>query len=192
MKEIFGIVGAILLLGSGVPYIAAMLRGRIKPHAFSWLLWSFINLVVFAAQVTEGAGAGAFATGATTVVNFFIGCYALRHGHRHFTRSDWAVFLSALFAIPLWAVMKHPLYSVILVSVIDVVAFWPTMRKSWHAPYQEAVLPFVMGGFGFFFALLAVENYSFTNYCYLVTVLVANAVFISAICWRRKVVGGAV
>jgi hypothetical protein len=186
MKEIFGLLGAALLVTSALPYAHAFWRGAVRPHGFSWILWGLINAIVFAAQAQSGAGAGAWTAGVTALVNLLIGAMALRYGERNITRSDWAVFLSVLAALPLWAATQNPLWSVVLVSVIDTLAFWPTLRKSWHRPHEEAVLPFIMGGVGFACALAALENYSVTNYLYLLVVFVTNALFVTVLLLRRK------
>ena len=185
IKDFFGLLGVIFLMGSSVPYVIALWKRRAKPHAFSWILWSLINAVVCAAQVSDGAGAGAWPAAATALVNAGIAAYALKFGERNFTRSDWAVFLSALAALPLWVVTKDPMWSVILVSVIDTFGFFPTIRKSWHKPYEEVLMTFVLGEIGFFFALLAIENYSLTNWLYPGVVLATNSVFIATLSYRR-------
>lgn len=186
MKEIFGILGVAFLVGSSIPYIYALYKKRARPHAFSWTLWALINAIVFAAQLSDGAGAGAWTAGVTTIVNGGIALHAFIYSKIGFTRGDWLVFLSALLAIPLWIVTKDPLWSVILVSFIDTIAFIPTLRKSWNNPHSEVLMAFVLGMAGFACAILALDNYSVTNWLYPGTVMVTNSVFILALVLRRK------
>ncbi len=187
MKELYATISVILLTGSVIPYVFALWKKTAKPHAFSWLLWGLLQTVVFAAQLTSDAGTGSWGTGTAMVLNLMLGTYALKYGERHFTKSDWAVFISALCAIPLWVITKDPLWSVILVSTIDVVAFWPTVRKSWNKPHEEVAATFLVGGIGFAFSLLALENSDFVNYCYPAVVMAVNVVFVAMLFWRRKV-----
>jgi hypothetical protein len=192
MKDIYGLLGVLFLSASSVPYIIACWKKSAKPHAFSWILWSLINAIVFAAQLTDHAGAGAWSSCTTAIVNGGIALYALKWGEKNITRSDWIVFISALSAIPLWIATKDPMWSVILVSVIDTFGFFPTMRKSWKKPYEEVLMTFVLGEFGFFFSLLALEHYSLTNWLYPVVVLVTNSTFIATLLYRRRVLHRAV
>jgi hypothetical protein len=187
MKEVYGILGVVFLAASSVPYVIACWKKRAKPHAFSWILWSLINAIVCAAQVTSGAGAGAWSAGTTAFVNGCIAVYALRHGEKNITRSDWIMFLAGLAALPLWVLTKDPMWSVILVSVIDTFGFFPTVRKSWAKPYEEVLMTFVLGEIGFFFAILAIESYSLTNWLYPGVVLVTNSIFILTLLYRRWV-----
>lgn len=186
IKAFFGITGAVLLAGSVLPYALAMYRGKIKPHCFTWLLWGLINAIVCAAQMQSSAGAGAWTSGATAIVNTVIGIFAAFYGTRDITRGDWAILLSALSAMPLWWLTDDPLWSVVLLSLIDALAFWPTYRKSWNRPWEEAALPFVIGGLGFTCALIALDTYSLVNVLYGATVLATNAVFITMLLMRRR------
>jgi hypothetical protein len=185
-KEIYGLLGTAFLMGGYAPYLVSLWRGTAKPHAFSWLLWGLINAIVFTVQAAGKAGPGAWTAGMAALFNLGIGLYALRRGERHITRGDWLVCGGALSAIPLWALTKDPLWSVVLVSVIDTLAFYPTLRKSWRRPHEEVATTFAMGLIGFALSLAALQAYNFTNVCYPAKVIVTNAVFILALLYRRK------
>lgn len=187
MKEIYGILGIIFMTGSLVPYFHAMWRKTIKPHAFSWLLWGTINSIVLAAQISEGAQSGAWPTVVSMLGTLGIGFYALKYGETEYTVSDWVFLTLALCAIPLWVMMKDPLWAVVLVCVIDLLAFFPTVRKSWKKPHQENALSFAIGSAGFFFSLMAIEKYVFSNYAYPALVMTANLVFVAMLLLRRRV-----
>jgi hypothetical protein len=186
MLQVFGVLGVALVMGSMVPYARAMWHKTVRPHAFSWCLWGAINAVVCAAQVVSHGGAGAWTSAAAAFFNFVIAVYALRHGEKNITRGDWAIFLSALFALPLWAATKNPLWSVVLLSVLDMMGFFPTIRKSWHQPHGEVLMTFAVGAAGFAFAILALEEKTFVNYCYPATVLALNAAFTVILLYRRR------
>lgn len=187
MKDVFGYIGVAMMLASAVPYFLALARKEIKPHAFSWLLWSLINAIVFAAQLEKEAGGGAWPTGVCALINIIIGLYALKFGERQYTKSDWVFLTLALTAIPLWVMTDDPLWSVVLVSAIDILAFLPTIRKSWLRPFEENATTFVFGTSAFLFSILALENYILSNYLYPAVVLMANAFFVTMLLWRRKV-----
>lgn len=186
MKEILGLMGTAVLMGGFAPYILALWRKTAKPHAFSWLLWGIVNAIVCAAQISEGAGPGAWTSGMAAFLNFCIGFYALRHGERDIAPADWLISGVALMAIPIWFAMKDPLWSVVLVSVIDTLAFLPTIRKSWLRPHEEVAATFVCGFAGFGLSLAAVDTYNFTNICFQSKVLVVNALFIGMLMYRRR------
>lgn len=186
-KTIWTVVGAALMLGSVVPYLWAMFKRRIRPHVFSWFIWGLINLIVFFAQRSEGGGGGAYVTLSTAVINFMIVAYSLRHGEKNITRSDWIVFILALMALPVWQMTQNALYAVLVICVIDLLAFWPTVRKSWLKPFEEATVPFLIGGVGFGCGLLALDAFTLTTALYPALVLTANMFFVAMVLYRRKV-----
>ena len=45
-----GVAVAITVFGT-VPYAIGMLRGQIRPHAFTWLVWTVTTLIAFVGQL---------------------------------------------------------------------------------------------------------------------------------------------
>jgi hypothetical protein len=76
------------------------------------------------AQLSDMAGAGSWATGLSA--SFWPGTaiIALYRGDKHITRGDWLAFAATSLAIPLWIVTSDPLWSVLLVTWIDAVAYF--------------------------------------------------------------------
>ncbi|PZO85412.1 MAG: hypothetical protein DI626_07485 [Micavibrio aeruginosavorus] len=171
---------------SYIPYLLTILKGRTKPHAFSWLIWGILTAIAFAAQITGGGGVGAWVTGFTAATSLIIVALALFKGEKNVTKSDWLTFVTALLAIPLWYFTKNPLNAVILITIIDALAFYPTFRKSWHRPYEENAFTFTLSGIKFIFATLALETLNITTSLYPLSLVFMNGVFVIMILWRRK------
>lgn len=186
IEHIFGLLGTALSFSGYVPYFIALRKKTAKPHAFSWLLWAFLNAVVFAAQITEDGGAGAWAIGVCAGVNLLLGLYALKYGEKNMTRGDWIIFIVSLASIPLWMMTKDPLYSVLLVSAINMAGFVPTIRKSWAKPHEEVALTFLLTGTGFLCSIAALENLVFVNYFYPLVIGVADVGFVLMLWCRRR------
>ena len=83
MKELLGGVGGLLMLFSFLPYGIGILRRRVRPHAFTWILWALINAIVCAAQLSRGAGPGAIPPAVTAALNGLIGGAALFYGEKN-------------------------------------------------------------------------------------------------------------
>ena len=185
--EIMGAIALIIGIVSYIPYLISIKKGQTKPHAFSWLIWGLLTAIAFFAQMTAGAGAGAWVTGFTAAISFIIVGFALFKGEKNITRSDWITFIAALAAIPLWYFTKNPLYAVVLITVIDALAFYPTFRKSWHKPHEENAFTFTLSAFKFFFATLGLEEFTVTTSLYPLSLVLMNGLFVAMIMWRRKV-----
>ncbi len=188
-KAILGAAAAIIALGGYVPYFRDIFSGKTKPHAFSWLIWASLQGIGFAGQISDSAGPGAWITGITAVACMCIFVLAIFRGEKNITPSDWVCLLSAGMAIPLWLATSTPLWSVILISVIDVIGFVPTYRKSYSRPFDETGITYTVSGFTFIISIVALQNYSVITVLYPATLVVANLVFALMLYARRRKLG---
>ena len=183
--EILGLIGIALSVYAYVPYYLGIWRGRVKPHFFTWFLWSLMSGICFFAQVADHAGPGAWITGATSILTLTVAITALKYGEKHITRADWIMFILGVSAIPLWVVTNDPLLSVIIVSLVDALAYGPTLRKSWAKPHEEAVQTYVVSLAVFLLGFLALANITWTTALYPATMMTMNIVFIATAMGRR-------
>lgn len=136
-KTILGIIAVLMTIWAHIPYLRHTLSGINKPHIFTWVIWTLLTGIAFVAQVVEGAGPGAWATGACCAICLIITIAAAKMGEKEITRSDWIMFLLGLAAIPVWLATDEPLWSVWIITLIDLSAVVPTFRKSWLRPHEE-------------------------------------------------------
>ncbi len=136
-KIILGIIASIMTIWAHIPYFLETIKGTNKPHVFTWIIWTLLTFIAFAAQFKGNAGAGAWVTGVTGVVCILITVASFRRGEKNITRGDWITFIAGLSAIPVWMMTSNPLLAVIIVTAIDVSAVIPTFRKAWVKPYEE-------------------------------------------------------
>lgn len=180
-----GTIAAVLSIVQYGPYIADTLRGKTKPHAFSWFIWGAPAGVVFLAQIIEGGGAGSWATGATAFICTGIFLLALTYGEPSITRFDWACLLSSLIAIILWFVTNDPLWAVVLVTAADLVAFGPTIRKSFDKPYEETLSTYVISGVKWLLSLSALAVLNPTTLLYPAAMVLGNWGYAAFLLLRR-------
>ena len=159
------------MLHQYVPLLIATLRRRKQPHAFSRLIWGLCLGIVGLGQFTAGGGSGAWPTLASCAFCLAIGLAALRSGRTYITPSDWFFLIGALLAIPVWLLTHDPLLAVIWATVIDVLGYAPSFRKSWHRPQDEMVSSFVLGCVKAMLGITALEAYSWTTLITPVTLL---------------------
>lgn len=167
-------------------YIVSILRGRTKPHLFTWLVWSILSGIGYAAQVYDNAGPGAWTMGMTTIACALTALLCLKYGEKTFTRGDKISLVASLTAIVPWILMDHPIGSVILISLIDLVAFYPTIRKSWMKPDEENLAAYNLATIKIFFSLCALTNVTFTTALYPAAIVFINTAFVIMCLVRRK------
>lgn len=178
---------ALSLVGSAL-YIRSVLRGKTKPHFYSHLVWFIVLAVTFFAQVHDDAGPGAWITGVGALAILCTTLLSLRYGEKTITRGDRVALIAAIAAIVPWVLTKNPLWSVILVTGIDCVAYYPTLRKSWHQPWQEHLAFYVIGSIEFMLSLLALEHVSIVTALYPLMLIIANLALVGVCLLRRRTV----
>ncbi len=189
LKLIFGIAAAIVAFFNYLPYLIGVIKKTLKPHAFSWIIWTLMTGVTFFAQLSDGAGAGAWATGATCVTLFIIAILSVRNGGYKITTSDKISFSGALLAIPVWIATSNPLWAVVIVTAIETLGFFPTYRKGFMRPYDESILAFMMTITKYSLALLALENYTAVTMMFPIALIVLSLGLVLELLWRRRIKG---
>lgn len=189
MKEIFSGVAVVLTFLSYIPYYRDILRGKTHPHLYSWSLWSLLTVLIVALQIKGGAGPATWVTAAVGLPCVGVVVLSLKRGKRDITISDTVAAILSLVAIGFWLIADKPIISIILVVVADMLAFFPTVRKSWRQPYAETLSLYVTNTFRFFLALLAVENYTILSSLWFVAWAVMNGLFSVMLIARRNQIG---
>lgn len=186
LKISISITAVVLTFVAYIPYIKDTLEGKTTPHIYTWLIWGLVTAIAFALQVSGGAGVGAWVTLAVIVACFTVFVLGLRNGKKDITQLDTLFFVLALIALFLWLIAKQPVASVILVALVDMFGFIPTVRKSWNKPYSETLFLYSLNAIRHGLSLLALEQYNIVTWLYPVTWMIANAIFSIILVIRRK------
>jgi hypothetical protein len=171
----FGFLSIAMLALSRAVYFISIFKGKTKPHAFSWLIWTAVSSIGFAAQFAEGAGPGSWARGFSAATCCLLVALGYFKGEKHITRSDWTTLLIALSAVPLWIITKTPIWSVFIVCIVDTIGYFPTVRKAWNKPYQESASSYFIAASCAFFSLFAIEHYNVCTWLYPALLVVSNS-----------------
>lgn len=142
----------------------------------------------WAPQYSKEAGPGLWITFFSALAAFIITACSLKYGEKNITVSDWITLFLALTAIPLWLAIEDPLWSVILISLIEVLATYPTFRKSWHKPHQERALTFTLDGAKFCLSTIALEKFTLTTYLYPMAIVLTDVVLVGMLLFRRRLI----
>lgn len=191
MKEIIGIIAVILTFVSYIAYFRDILKRKTHPHIYSWGLWGLLTILIFALQISDNAGPGAYVTLFAGLMCLTVIILSLKFGKRDITISDTVVAILSLIAIGLWLIADQPILSIILVTIADMLAFLPTVRKSWNKPHSETLSLFVTNTLRFTLVLFALDNYSILTSLWVVAWITANFLFSIMLIVRRKKLGKA-
>jgi hypothetical protein len=191
MKDIIGVIAVILTFLGYIPYLRDTIKGKTKPHIYTWFIWGFVTAIAFCLQLGAKAGAGAYVTLAAAIVCFVIFLLGLKQpkAERNITPVDSIFLVASFLALGLWLIAKQPVVSVILLSTIDMLGFVPTIRKSWNRPQEETLSSYATNTFRFGLAILALSHYTIVTSLYPITWIFANGIFSAYIIVRRRQLG---
>jgi hypothetical protein len=180
---------AITVFGTG-PYFIGMLRGQIRPHAFTWLIWTVTTFVAFIGQLVGGGGIGAAAAGVSALVSAVIAGYAFWRGDRSYTRLDWLCLTGAAVSLVAWGFTGTPLAALILIALVDAIGAVPTIRKAVGNPQEEGISPFVLANLKWVLAIYALDHLNALTLVFPATTSAVNTVIIAVVLVRSAQLRG--
>jgi hypothetical protein len=188
IKTILGAVAAALALFSSYLYIRDIFRGNTKPHTYTWLIWGIVTTIAFLGQWVSDGGPGSWPTGVAAVVTIVTFVISLnpKYGNKDITVFDKICLVLAILSIFPWLLTKNVLWSVLLATFIDLIAFFPTMRKTWHAPMSESLGSMYVDAVKHILSTVSMSRYSLITVVYPLSVLLTKFVIIGEIVFLRK------
>jgi len=188
MNEIIGIITIIMAIGTYAPYLAGVIRGSIKPHSFSWVIWVVLTAIAYVAQLEGDAGPGAWMNSAVLVIAVLIFITSLKNGFGYIKKIDVFVFALGLVAIALWVLANNIEASVVLVCIANTIGYIPTLRKIHDAPHEDAMYMYAVNVFRHGLSIVALANYSLITALFPLVLTVNNFIVVVFLIWRRHVV----
>jgi len=187
MKETLGIIAVVITFIAFLPYIRSIQRGETKPHVFSWVIWGLTTFIVFLGQMADGGGAGAWAIGVSGIITMYVAWLAYtKKADIQITQVDWIFFTLALCALPLWYINDDPLWTVVILTSIDVLGFGSTFRKSYYKPFDEQLGFYVWMTSRNVISIAALMHYSVTTVIFPALTGFLALLFILMLLVRRK------
>ncbi len=168
-----------------VYYISTVIRGRTRPHAYTWLIWSIISLIIAVAQFQNGGGYGAYVMAWIATACMTNAALGFVKGRHDIAKSDKVCLGLCLAAIAVWVATKNPFWSILLVTAVDGAGFYPTIRKSWNDPLNENWISFFIYGITFSLSIMALETYSFYTVFYPAVIAFLSWMLVAILHTRR-------
>lgn len=186
MKETIAIVAAVFAIGGNIPYLRDILRKQVRPHPYTWLVWSIVSCIIFFGQVAKGAGIGALPTAASEIFTIIIFFFSLRYGFKDIRPIDTFFLILALVGLVPWVLTKDPTISVIIAVGIDLVAFTPTIRKTWIHPETETPILYGSNVMRHILMLFSLKTYNIATTLHSIAMITTNVIMASLIVGNHK------
>ena len=183
MKLTIAIIASILAIIGNIPYLTDVIKRRVEPHPYTWFIWSIVSAITFFGLLAKGGGIGAIPTGVAelfTIVIFFVALErgfgkGLKEGLKHVTLTDNIFLIVSLLGLIPWILTNDPTISVITVVSVDVIAFLPTLRKTWKHPKTETPLLYSMNVSRHVLTLFTLGAYNIATTLHSIAMIVTNS-----------------
>ena len=180
MKIILALIASVLAIIGNVSYLKDVVKGIVKPHPYTWFIWTIVSMTTFFGGLVKGAGIGALPTGIAEGFTIIIFLFSLRNlfktGGEQIQKSDHYFLIIALLGLIPWALTKDPTISVIVVVAIDVIAFIPTLRKTWVHPETERPLLYEMNVSRHILTLFSLGSYNIATTLHSIAMICTNSI----------------
>ena len=186
MKEAFAIIATVFAILGNISYFRDVLSKKVRPHPYTWLVWTIVSGVTFFGQVAKGAGIGALPTGVAELFTLLIFLFSLQYGFKHVTKTDTYFLIFALLGLIPWIIFKDPTLSVIIVVTIDLIAFVPTFRKTWLKPSTETAALYSMNLARHMLTLFSLQTYNIATTLHSIAMIITNSLMTFLILRKYK------
>lgn len=175
IKAILVPIAVVFAIIGNVPYLRDVIKGKVRPHPYTWLVWSLVSCIMFFGQIAKGAGIGAIPTGASEIFTIIIFFFSLKYGFKNIVRRDTYFLILALLGLIPWILTKDPTISVIIVVSIDLMAFVPTLHKAKCFPSTENPILYEMNVLRHIFTLFSLQAYNIATMLHSIAMIVVNS-----------------
>ncbi len=185
MKDVLAVVAAFIAVLGNVPYIRDAYTKRVRPHPYTWLVWTIVSGITFFGQLAKGAGIGALPAGVAEIFTIGIFLFSLQYGFKYIERTDKYYLAAALIGLIPWALFDDPTMSVVIAVSIDLVAFVPTIRKTWNKPQTETPPLYAANVTRHVLTLFSLQAYNVATTLHSIAMIIMNSIMTGIIVFKK-------
>jgi hypothetical protein len=185
-KEVLWIITILILAYWHGKYIVDTYKWTTTPHLFSWIIFFITGSIAFLIQYQAGAWPWAWSTSGTIVTATIIIFLSLKQWEKNITFTDTISFVFGLWAIALYLWISSPIYALLLVTLINIFAFYPTFRKSYRKPSEETLIAYIFAAARSFISIFALSHISLLTIITPIFIVIINVVFVTMVYIRKK------
>lgn len=190
LKIILVIIASILALIGNISYLKDVFKGNVKPHPYTWFIWSIVSMTTFFGGLAKGSGIGALPTGIAEGFTIIIFLFSLKQVWRGEARPirmiDNYFLIACLVGLGFWVITEDPTIAVVTVVIVDLIAFIPTLRKTWKHPETEKPMLYGMNVARHILTLFSLGAYNIATTIHSVAMICTNTLMVYFISRRGK------
>lgn len=186
MQELLVILAGAIALGGYVPYAFDIVKGRAQPSRSARFMFMFLLLVTILQQTAVQSGSLIAFTAGELIGSVTILVLAIKYGVGGLARLDLACYGLLVVDVVVWLSTGNALIALHLSVLADLIAFTPTLVKTWHQPKSETALFFISGIAAPALNILATGRYNYAVLLFPVYLALANLAEVLLISLRGR------
>ena len=115
-----------------------------------------------------------------------IALISLKKWSTKINKADYISLAFWVLSIILWIFSNNPFFSVILLILVDIFWFIPTILKSIKKPFEETEVAYFLAWGWYLMSIFAMENISFLTVWFVIVSCFFNLFLASIIFFRKK------
>jgi hypothetical protein len=185
MQPLLGVAGGVLGFIDYLIYARSVMRGKTRPNAATWIGTSAVWFIALTSYFLVGARDTLWFVIASTAGSFFVALLTVRYGVK-WQRSDFVCLTGAAGVGALGVLTESPLNALSAAMVVDFLALYPTVAKTWKHPDWEEPFPWIVTAAASVLTVMAVSlPWKFEIAAFPIYLLVMNSVVLALI-YRPK------
>ena len=155
------VVSALIAFGVYIPYFIDILSGKAKPARSARIMLTALLIIALFQQRGLGGGWTLAVTIGEAVGAIAILAASLKRGVGGLNRLDLICYLLLFIDVLFWVTTDNTLVALYLTVIADVIAFGPTLIKTWRHPKSETPIFFLGGFVAPILSIVGGQNYSY-------------------------------
>ncbi|MEK7594851.1 MAG: hypothetical protein AAB436_04395 [Patescibacteria group bacterium] len=185
MKETLAIIAALIAVAGNIPYLRDCFTKRVKPHPYTWLVWTIVSGITLFGQLAKGAGIGVLPTAVALCFTIAIFLFSTQYGFKYVRKADKYFLIAALLGLIPWLINDDPTISVVIAVSIDLIAFTPTIRKTWLHPESETPILYGANVLRHVLTLFSLQAYNIATTLHSIAMIITNTIMTGIITLKK-------
>jgi hypothetical protein len=180
------VMGICISRAGTIKYIKDIIAHKTKPHIYTRIIWFITQTIGILGIYKSGWWMGAWWPAIWLIGLSIVIALSFRHGTKDITAFDTALLVWWIIAIGLWFLIDNPIWSLIVVSCIDIVWYIPTIRKTRNDPYSETLIAWIGYCIANLCNIFALSTYNFNTLVYVGSIFASNLLMTTLILSKRR------
>jgi hypothetical protein len=189
-KFVLGAVSVLIVLGNHCYYLYLTYQERIRPHAFTILIYFIVTISVSLGMFGEGASAVALRMFIPAPLYILMLFFSVRRGIEYIRRIDGVMLGLSLLALPLWWLTASPRAAILFLAIVESAGIVPAFRKAYVLPFEDSLVSPLLSAIAMLLAAIAVNDpaASWATTLYLIYWVLICVALAGLIGWRRRII----